>query len=132
MSTIQRGLYVTIGAADLAAEKLGEIPAVKQFVEQSRKLGEKSVLDRAREIEPKLREQVADLAKRGEKAAKRFQKQREELRKQIQSFPTDARKQLQELPANARKQVSEIRERFTKPAGTNGAKKPATAKATKS
>ena len=52
-----------------------------------------------------------------------------ELRKQIQSFPTDARKQLQELPATARKQVSEIRERFTKPAGTNGAKKQTTAKA---
>jgi hypothetical protein len=129
MSVIQRGLYVTIGAADLAAEKFGEIPAVSKFVEQSKKLGEKSVLDRAREIEPKLREQVAELQARGEKAAKRFAKQREELRKQIQSFPTDARKQLQELPATARKQVSEIRERFTKPAATNGAKKTTTAKA---
>jgi F0F1-type ATP synthase membrane subunit b/b' len=132
MSAIQRGLYVTIGAADYAAEKIGEIPAVSKFVEQSKKLSEKSVLDRARELEPKLREQTADLQKRGEKAVKRLREQGEELRKQVQNFPKDARKQLQELPATARKQVTEIRERITKPAATNGAKKPATAKATKS
>ena len=51
MSAIQRGLYVTIGAADFAAEKVREIPGVAKFVEESKKFGEKSVLDHAREIE---------------------------------------------------------------------------------
>ena len=129
MSAIQRGLYVTIGAADLAAEKVREIPGVSKFVEQSKKLGEKSVLDHAREIEPKLREFGTELANRGEKAVARFQKQSDEVRKQIQNFPTDARKQLKEFPDSARKQLSELRGLINRTPETTS-KKPA-AKATK-
>jgi hypothetical protein len=109
MSAIQRGLYVTIGAADLAAEKVREIPTVSKFVEQSKKLSDKSVLDHARELEPKLRELREELATRGEKAVKRLRAQSEDVRKQIQNFPADARKQLKEFPDTARKQLSELR-----------------------
>jgi len=129
MSAIQRGLYVTIGAADLAAEKVREIPGVSKFVEQSKKLGEKSVLDHARELEPKLREFGTELQTRGEKAVARLREQSDEVRKQIQSFPTDARKQLKEFPDTARKQLSELRGRINRT--ETPAKKPAAAKATK-
>jgi len=129
MSAIQRGLYVTIGAADLAAEKVREIPGVSKFVEQSKKFGEKSVLDHARELEPKLREFSTDLQSRGEKAVARLREQSDEVRKQIQNFPTDARKQLKEFPDTARKQLSDLRGLINRTSETP-AKKPA-AKATK-
>jgi len=125
MSTIQRGLYVTIGAADLAAEKLG----VTKFVEQSRKFSEKSVLDHARELEPKLREFGVELQNRGEKAVARLREQSDEVRKQIQSFPADARKQIREFPDTARKQLSDLRGLINRTPETSG-RKPA-AKATK-
>ena len=35
MSAIETGLYVAVGAADLAAEKVRELPAVKELVERS-------------------------------------------------------------------------------------------------
>src|SRR5919205_3575426 len=108
MSAIQRGLYVTIGAADFAAEKVREIPGVAKFVEESKKFGEKSVLDHAREIEPKLREFGTDLANRGEKAVARLREQSDEVRKQIAGLPTETRKQLKEFPDNARKQLSDL------------------------
>jgi hypothetical protein len=130
MSAIQRGLYVTIGAADLAAEKVREISGVSKFVEQSKKFGEKSVLDHARELEPKLREFGTDLQARGEKAVARLREQSDEVRKQIQNFPTDARKQLKEFPDTARKQLSDLRGLVNRTPGTT-AKKPAAAKATK-
>lgn len=129
MSAIQRGLYVTIGAADLAAEKVREIPGVAKFVEESKKFGEKSVLDHAREIEPKLREFGTELANRGEKAVARLREQSDEVRKQIANLPTDARKQLKEFPDNARKQLSELRGLINGTPETT-TKKPA-AKATK-
>jgi|SRR5947208_10884881 len=125
MSAIQRGLYVTIGAADLAAEKLG----LQKVVEQSRKLGEKSVLDHARELEPKLREFGEELQARGEKAVTRLREQSDEVRKQIQNLPADARKQLKEFPDTARKQLSELRGLINRTPETT-ARKPA-AKATK-
>jgi vacuolar-type H+-ATPase subunit H len=108
MSAIQRGLYVTIGAADLAAEKVREIPGVSKFVEESKKFGEKSVLDHAREFEPKLREFGTELAARGEKAVARLREQGDEVRKQIANLPTDARKQIKEFPTTARKQIKEL------------------------
>jgi hypothetical protein len=129
MSAIQRGLYVTIGAADLAAEKVREIPGVSRFVEESKKFGEKSVLDHARELEPKLREFGTELAARGEKAVARLREQGDEVRKQIASLPTDARKQIKELPTTARKQVSELRGLINRTPSTT-ARRPA-AKATK-
>lgn len=123
MSAIERGLYVWVGAADLAVEKIGEIPAVQKIVERSRQLGEKSVIERAREIEPKLRERADELQVRGEKVVKRLRKEAKQVRKQIQSFPEDARKQLKEFPTTARKQVGEVRGRIQKAVsrtGTNG------------
>jgi hypothetical protein len=129
MSAIQRGLYVTIGAADLANEKVREIPAVAKFVEQSKKFGEKSVLDFARELEPKLRDLSTELQARGEKAVARLRELGDDVRKQVQNFPTEARKQINEFPATARKQVSELRGLINRTPETP-AKKPA-AKATK-
>ena len=129
MSAIQRGLYVTIGAADFANEKVREIPAVAKFVEQSKKFGEKSILDYARELEPKLRELSTELQARGEKAVLRLREQGDEVRKQLQNFPTDARKQIKEFPTTARKQVSELRSLINRTPETT-TKKPA-AKATK-
>src|SRR5687768_1858275 len=131
MSAIQRGLYATIGAADLAGEKVREIPAVAKFVEQSKKFGEKSIIDFARELEPRLRELSTELQKRGEQAVARLREQGDEVRKQIENLPTEARKQIKEFPTTARKQVSELRSLIN---GTSedkpAAKKPA-AKATK-
>jgi hypothetical protein len=129
MSAIQRGLYVTIGAADLAAEKVREIPGVSRFVEESKKFGEKSVLDHARELEPRLRELSTELQQRGEKAVARLREQSDEVRKQLQSFPADARKQLREFPDTARKQLSDLRGLINR-APQTPARKPA-AKATK-
>ena len=130
MSAIQRGLYVTIGAADLASEKVREIPAVAKFVEQSKRFGEKSILDYARELEPRLRDLSTELQVRGEKAVQRLREQGDEVRKQIQSFPTDARKQIKEFPTTARKQVSELRSLINRTPEETTARKPA-AKATK-
>ena len=122
MSTIERGLYVTVGAADLAVEKIGDIPAVQKIVERTKQLGEKSVIDRAREFEPKMRERADKLQVRGEKVVERLRKDAKQVREQIQSLPEDARKQLKELPDNARKQATELRERLEKAVGRgNGA-----------
>jgi dsDNA-specific endonuclease/ATPase MutS2 len=125
MSAIERGLYVTVGAADLAAEKVRDLPAVKFVVERTSKLRDTSLIEQAREIEPKVRKQAEELQARGEqvvarirKDAKDFQQQvkdfPEKARKEIQEFPDTARKQATELRDNARKQATELRERFEK------------------
>jgi F0F1-type ATP synthase membrane subunit b/b' len=137
MSAIERGLYVTVGAADLAAEKVRELPAVKFVVERTNKIRQTSLIDQAREIEPKVRKQAKELQTRGEDVVKRVRADAKELRKQIREFPGEARKQIQELPDsarkqatelrdNARKQASELRERVEKAFNRgNGAAKPA-------
>jgi heparin binding hemagglutinin HbhA len=149
MSAIETGLYVAVGAADLAAEKVRELPAVKEIVERSSKLRETSLIDQAREIEPKVRKQAKELQARGESVVARIRKDvprnfrefNDKATKQLKDFPTEARKQFEELPENARKQVAEIRgtieKRFgretAKPAAKTSAAKPkATATAPKS
>ena len=109
MSAIERGLYVAVGAADLAVEKVQQLPVVKQIVERTSELREKSIIDQAREIEPKLRKQAKELATRGEKVVERVRKGGQDLQKQVREFPTEARKQIREFPDNARKQVDTIR-----------------------
>ncbi len=109
MSAIERGLYVTVGAADLAAEKVRDLPAVKFVVERTSKLRDTSLIDQAREIEPKVRKQASELQKRGEKVVKQLRTEAKERREKIREFPAEARKQIQELPDNARKQVETIR-----------------------
>ncbi len=137
MSAIERGLYVAVGAADLAVEKVQELPVVKQIVERTSELRQKSIIDQAREIEPKLRKQAKDLATRGEKVVDRVRKDAKDFQKQVREFPTEARKQIRELPETARKrvdtvrtdarrQVTEIRGRIEKAVGRgNGNGKPA-------
>lgn len=128
MSVIERGLYVTVGAADLAVEKVGQLPVVKKVVEQTKELGSKSLLERAREIEPKARARAEKLSVRGEKVVQRLRKDAKQVRKQIEALPDDARKQIKEFPATARKQVSEFRGQVEKRISrTNGksASKPA-------
>ena len=71
MSAIERGFYVAVGAADLAGEKIRELPPVKVVVERTNKLRETSIIDQAREIEPKLRKQAKELQARGEDVMKR-------------------------------------------------------------
>lgn len=133
MSAIERGLYVWVGAADLAVEKIRTNPVVEKVRERSRRLGEKSIIERARDIEPRLRERSDELQARGEKVVKRLRGEAEQVRKQIQTLPDDARKQLKELPSTARKQVDEVRGRIQKAVTRNGAttekKSPAAAKA---
>lgn len=109
MSAIERGLYVAVGAADLAVEKVQEIPVVKQVVKRTSELREKSIIDQARELEPKLREQAKELAARGEKIVDRVRKDAKELGQQVREFPTEARKQVREFPDTARKQVEDFR-----------------------
>ncbi len=136
MSAIERGVYVTVGAADLAAEKVRELPAVKFVVERTSKLRETSLIDQAREIEPKVRKQASELSKRGEKVVKQLRTEAKERREKIREFPAEARKQIQELPENARKQVetirtdarkqvTEIRGRIEKVLGRDNGKAPA-------
>src|SRR5438067_10493795 len=110
MSAIERGLYVAVGAADLAAEKVGERPAVKIMVERTSKLREKSIIDQARDIEPKARKQAKELQTRGEKVVKRMRTDAKKFNKQVREFPTEARKQIRELPDNARKQAESFRD----------------------
>jgi len=114
MSAIERGLYVTVGAADLVVEKVQQLPVVKQIVERTSELREKSIIDQAREIEPKLRKQAKELATRGEKVVERVRKGGQDFQKQVREFPTEARKQIREFPDTTRKQVSEIRTRVQK------------------
>jgi hypothetical protein len=136
MSAIERGLYVTVGAADLAVEKVRELPPVKIVVERTSKLRQTSIIDQAREIEPRLRRQAKELQARGEKVVKRVRKDAKDFRKQVREFPTEARKQIKELPdtarkqvstfrTDARKQVSDIRGRINKAVGREEDGKPA-------
>lgn len=132
MSAIERGLYVWLGAADLAVEKVGESAVVQKLRERTRHLGEKSIIDRAREIEPRLRDRAGELSTRGEKVAKRLREEAKQVQSQLKSFPEDARKQLKDFPTTARKQVDEVRGRIQKVIARDGngtASKPAAAKA---
>lgn len=134
MSAIERGLYVWLGAADLAVEKVGESVVVQKLRERTRRLGEKSIIDRAREIEPRLRDRTEELSTRGEKVAKRLREEAKQVQGQLKSFPDDARKQLTDFPTTARKQVDEVRGRIQKAIGRDGDTKPkpaAKAEATK-
>jgi ElaB/YqjD/DUF883 family membrane-anchored ribosome-binding protein len=94
MGVIEKGIYVWVGAVDLAAEKVREIPAVE-------KIREASVFDQVKEFEPKLRKQANDLQARGEKALKdaraRAEKRRNAVRARIRGFGRDAREQLADL-----------------------------------
>jgi len=110
VSAIERGLYVAVGAADLAAEKVRELPAVKVVVERTNKFRNTSIIDQAREIEPKVREQAKELQVRGEKVVKRVRTDAKKFNKQVRDFPTEARKQIQQFPENARKQAETIRD----------------------
>jgi dsDNA-specific endonuclease/ATPase MutS2 len=126
MSAIERGFYVAVGAADLAAEKVQELPVVKQVIERTSELRRKSIIDQAREIEPRLRKQAKELQERGEKVVKRVRQEAKDLQKQVRELPTSARKQAETLRTDARKQVSEIRDRLQKAVGRgNGRAKPA-------
>lgn len=132
MSAIERGLYVAVGAADLAAEKVRELPAVKEIVERTSKIRETSLIDQAREIEPKVRQQAKDLQARGEEVVARIRKEAKEFGDQAREFPAEARKQiselpekLQEFPDTARKQATEFRDRLEKRFGRGEPAKPA-------
>lgn len=135
MSAIERGLYVAVGAADLAAEKVRELPAVKIVVERTNKIRETSLIEQAREIEPKVRQQAKDLQARGEAVVDRIRKEAKEFGDQAKDFPGEARKQFQELPTTARQQATELRDAIQKRLGREQAKpasktsaKPAAAK----
>lgn len=110
MSAIERSLYVAVGAADLAAEKVRELPAVKIVVERTNKFRQTSIIDQAREIEPKVREQAKELQVRGEKVVKRVRTDAKKFGEQVRDFPTEARKQIEQLPDNARKQAESLRD----------------------
>ncbi|HYZ92945.1 MAG TPA: hypothetical protein VFA34_11240 [Actinomycetota bacterium] len=136
MSAIERGLYVAVGAADLAVEKVQQIPVVKQIVERTSELRQKSIIDQAREIEPRLRKQAKELATRGEKVVERVRKDAKDFQQQVREFPTEARKQIREFPdtarkqvetfrTDARKQVTDIRGRIQKAVGRGNGSKPA-------
>ncbi len=109
MSAIERGLYVAVGAADLAVEKVQQLPVVKQIVDRTSELRQKSIIEQAREIEPRLRKQAKELATRGEKVVDRVRKDAKDFQQQVREFPSEARKQIRELPDNARKQVDTLR-----------------------
>lgn len=103
MTTIlKRGVFVTVGAADLAAEKVREIPVVQ-------KVRERSALDQLRNFEPKLRRQADELSKRGEQTVERAKTRLSDARTRIKHLPDDAAKQLKQFPSDARKQVTELR-----------------------
>lgn len=121
MSAIERGLYVAVGAADLAVEKVQQLPVVKNFIE----LRERSIIDQARELEPKLRRQAKELAARGEKVVERVRTDAAQFGKQVRDFPAEAGKQLREFPETARKQVTDFRGRFVRNGG-NGKPAPKT------
>ena len=116
MSAIERGLFVTVGAADLAAEKVRELPAVKFVVERTSKIRETSLFDQARDIEPKVRKQAEELQARGEQVVARIRKDAKDFQQQLKDLPEKARKELQEFPDTARKQVTELRENAQKQA----------------
>jgi ElaB/YqjD/DUF883 family membrane-anchored ribosome-binding protein len=135
-TVLKRGVYVAVGAADLAAEKMRDIPVVQQ-------VRGRSLLDAARDIEPKLRKRADELSKRGEQSVERLRTRVDQARtqvkqlpdeaaKQIKEFPTEARKQVVEFRTDARKQVRELRTRLEKALSTNGstAAKPAARKPT--
>lgn len=122
MSAFERGLYVAVGAADLAAEKVRELPAVKIVVERTNKIRETSLIEQAREIEPKVRQQAKDLQARGETVVNRIRKDAKDFGQQVREFPVEARKQLQDFPDAARKQATEFRGRVEKALGREEAK----------
>lgn len=105
MSVIERGMYVAVGAFDLAAERVREIPVVE-------KVRSTSVFDQIREAAPKLRKRADELQTRGEKAVHKAQtrvgKVRTDARKQVSEFRTDARKQLETLQDRSRKALSQV------------------------
>jgi hypothetical protein len=132
MSAFERGVYVAVGAADLAAEKVRELPAVKLVVERAEKFRNTSIIEQAREIEPKFRQQAKELQVRGEAVVKRIRSEAKDFSGQVREFPEQARKQLQELPEKlqefpdtARKQANEIRDRVEKRFGRTETAKPA-------
>ena len=131
MSAIERSFYVAVGAADLAGEKIRELPPVKVVVERTNKLRETSIIDQAREIEPKVRKQAKELQLRGEKVVKRVRKDANDFQQQLREFPGEARKQIQDLPESARKQATEFRGRIEKRLGRDNGK-PAPKTSTKS
>jgi mRNA-degrading endonuclease RelE of RelBE toxin-antitoxin system len=137
MSAIETGLYVAVGAVDLAGEKIRDLPAMKELVERTSKIRETSLIEQAREIEPKVRKQAKELQARGEDVVARIRKEvprnlrefGENVQKQTKDFPAEARKQLQELPEKlqelpetARKQAIEFRENVQKRFGREAAK----------
>jgi polyhydroxyalkanoate synthesis regulator phasin len=138
MSVIEQSVYVAVGAADAAAERVRELPAVKAVRERAVKFRETSLIDQAREIEPKVRKQAKDLAGRGETVVERARSRAKDFGGQLKDFPAEARKQaeelpktarkriedlpkqIQELPKSARKQVDEVRGRINERFGGNG------------
>ena len=126
MSAIERGLYVTVGAADLAAEKVRELPAVKFVVERTSKIRETSLIDQARDIEPKVRKQAEELQARGEQVVARIRKDAKDFQQQAEGLPGEAparssrssrttlASRSTELRENARKQATELRDRVQK------------------
>ena len=134
VAAIERGFYVAVGAADLAGEKIRELPPVKIVVERTNKLRSTSIIDQAREIEPKFRKQAKELQARGENVMKRVREEAKDFGQQLREFPTEARKQLQDFPDTARKQATEIREAIEKRLGRENGKaaKPAAKTSAKS
>ncbi len=133
MSAIERSFYVAVGAADLAGEKIRELPAVKVVVERTSKIRQTSIIDQAREIEPKVRKQAKELQARGETVVQRVRDEAKDFQQQLREFPGEARKQIQDLPETARKQANEIRDLLEKRLGReNGKAKPAPKTSTKS
>jgi hypothetical protein len=94
MGVIERSIYVAVGAVDLAAEKVREIPAVE-------KIRDASVFEQFKGLEPKVRKQANALQARGENALKgareRADKRRQTARKRIGDVGGDVRKQLKDL-----------------------------------
>ena len=130
MSAIERGFYVAVGAADLAGEKIRELPPVKVVVERTNKLRQTSIIDQARDIEPRVRKQAKELQARGEVVVKRVRDEAKDFQQQLREFPGEARKQIQDLPENARKQATELRDRLEKTFGRgNGKSAPKTSAA---
>lgn len=105
MNPIERGLYVTVGAADLAAEKVRDVPALSKLRERSQQLRERSVIERARELEPRLRQRSDELQKRGEKALKRARARSNRIRSRAEELPEEARKQLADIRSRVVKAV---------------------------
>ncbi len=90
MKTLEVGTYVAIGAVDLAAEKVRDIPALK-------KLREVSLTDGFRDIEPAVRRNAELLSDRGEKVVDGLRARAEEARNAISDFRGDPRAKLDQI-----------------------------------